>query len=291
MKICFLGTPDYTLPVVKKLYEQGFLRAIVSKPEKFAGRGLEKRNSLLKDFAFEHHLTYVETENINECEEFFQLDIDYVFVFSFSQFLGERVLKTYPCVNLHLSLLPQFRGASPVHYVLWQGLKKTGWTLQKIVKKMDAGDILFQGEVFIEEKDFFSSLLEKIIHHFLQEGLDQFLVNPFIKGRKQDESLVSFAPVIKKEQGEIFLQKQSAIQIFNQYKAFLTWPGIFLRTSQGLLKITKCSLNHEHQDDLALETLKGKIYIHQVVPAGKKPMSPGAYLRGLKLDLSRLLLV
>ena len=279
-KIAFLGTPSYTLPVIEFLHQKGVLKVIVSKYTKQSGRGLKLQDSDLKKFALKHSIQYIETENINDKEEIFNLDIDCFFVFSFSQFLKEKILTFKPCYNLHLSLLPLLRGAAPVHRAISQGMIETGWTIQKMVKKMDAGNILLQNSVPILEEETSSQLITKLIQDCLN-FLDQFLQGYYVE-KEQNEDLVTFAPLIKKEEGFLNFKEKSAVTLLNEHRAFSLWPGSFLETKLGIIKIKECFLVQKSLEDYPLRTKDGILYLHKIIPPNKKEMSPEAYFRGLK---------
>lgn len=279
-KIVFLGTPSYTLPIVEFFYKRGLLEAIVSKQTKQIGRGLKIQDSDLKKFALKNNIHYIETENINNTEEVFSLNPDCFFVFSFSQFLQEKILTFKPCYNLHLSQLPLLRGAAPVHRAIMSGMTQTGWTIQRMVKKMDAGNIILQNSLNITETDTSNGLIDKLVQDCLL-WLDKFLSNDYTE-LEQNEQLVTFAPLVKKEEGFLNFQQKSAKTLYNEYRAFSSWPGSFLNTKLGIIKVKECSLVKKSIEDYPLKTAEGILYLHTIIPPNKKEMTPEAYFRGLK---------
>src|SRR5690606_7773598 len=184
---------------------------VISQPDRPAGRGQKLKSPEVIEKARELGLETFQTENLNREDEFLtKLESnppDLFIVFAFAQFLGKRVLNLSKlgCFNIHTSLLPRHRGAAPIHYGIWCGDEVGGVSIQRMVKKMDAGDICHSIETKIGERETTPELyarLKDLAAKASAEFLSKTLGNELVF-TPQDESLVTFAPTIKKEDGLI----------------------------------------------------------------------------------------
>ncbi|MFZ1356385.1 MAG: methionyl-tRNA formyltransferase, partial [Lactococcus raffinolactis] len=148
-KIIFMGTPDFSVPVLDGLIEQGYeVLAVVTQPDRAVGRKKEIKMTPVKEAALRHNLPVYQPEKISgsdEMEEIMALGADIIVTAAFGQFLPESLLKSVKhAVNVHASLLPKYRGGAPVHYAIINGDAEAGVTIMEMVKKMDAGDMISQ---------------------------------------------------------------------------------------------------------------------------------------------------
>src|SRR5690606_6513473 len=183
----------------------------------------------------------------NKEEEFLaqleSMKLDGMVVLAFAQFLGSRLLNMsrLGCFNIHTSILPKYRGAAPIQYALLNGDKKTGVSIQKMVKKMDAGDLVWSDEVDISENETGGMLYTRLKFQAAL-SLSNFLNNidslTFTPQREED---VSFAPTLKKEDGFLDFENKSFQQIFNQIRALKPWPGSFCFLNSKRLKVFEIS--------------------------------------------------
>ena len=209
----FMGNPEFCLAALESLHsnEHINLLAICGGLDKKSGRGHKLASPPTIEFAKKNQVHFIQAENINKSEIFFSFlentNIDLIVVFAFSHFLGKRILEApkLGCFNIHTSILPKYRGSSPIHYALLNGDKETGITVQKMVKKMDAGDILISHPIKIDENDDFFSLAEKMQREIPEiiTSFCQTVSNPPLKYLQQNESEVTYAPLINKEDGLI----------------------------------------------------------------------------------------
>ena len=175
--VVFFGTPDFSLPTLEILasHPSISLVAVVTMPDRPAGRGQELKSPPVAEFAKQHDLRLFQVDNINKSEDVLlaleSMNIDFFLVLAFAQFLGSRVLSIpkLGCFNIHTSILPKYRGAAPIQYALLNGDSSTGVSIQKMVKEMDAGDLVHFDEVSIDPIDngetLFNKLKNKIIWH------------------------------------------------------------------------------------------------------------------------------
>ena len=256
-KIVFCGTPFFAVPSLMKLHQHPNLEVgqVFSQPDRRAGRGQRLQPSPVKKAALELNLACETPENISNPQvikqikaQGFQMGV----IVAYGQILSQEFLKAFPlgCVNLHSSLLPRWRGAAPMERALMEGDPKTGVSLQKVVKQLDAGDLIAH-----EEMDLPLEMGAKELHSHLSEKGAQLLEDhliPFMKGDihplPQDETLVTWARKIQKQEALVDWKKP-ALDIHNQIRAFNRGePFAFTHFKGQALKLHKS--RHEKQPHL-----------------------------------------
>ncbi|MFH0918169.1 MAG: methionyl-tRNA formyltransferase [Candidatus Omnitrophota bacterium] len=249
MKIVFLGSAHFAVVALKALIEAKHeVVCVVTQPDKKKGRHLQVSGTDVKSIAMAAKLKIFQPVNINSQEsvKFLKgLEADLFIIVAYGQILSQEVLdipKLMP-VNIHASLLPRYRGAAPINWAIINGDKKTGVTIMYVVLKMDSGPVIMQQEIKIEDKDTASSLEEKL-SLCGSELLMQTLV--VIDQRdyrlvEQDEEQAVYAPKMKKETGLIDWNT-SAVNIHNQIKGVIPWPGAFTSYRKKLLKIFRAQV-------------------------------------------------
>lgn len=298
-----MGTPDFSVPSLEALFKNELvdLLYVVSMPDRPSGRGHQLKSPEVIEFAREHKIPYFQTENINKENDFLeslrQANIDCIVVLAFAQFLGDKILKLpkLGCFNIHTSLLPKYRGAAPIQYAILNGDKITGVSIQRMVKKMDAGDICFSSEVQIGDEETGGELYNKLKVK-AAEDLNEFvrlLTEDQVECSPQDESHVSFAPTLKKEDGLIDFKRKTVNEIVNQVRALDPWPGTYCMLNEKRLKVykvqtvsTKLAPNELRSKDKMLEIgcLDGSLRLIEVQLEGKKRCSDSELLNGLRVD-------
>jgi methionyl-tRNA formyltransferase len=299
----FLGTPEFSIPVLETLncHPLVNLVEVVTMPDRPVGRGQKMASPAIAKCCQDKKINFYQTSNVNTDEELMKRikssEIDIVIVFAFSQFLSNDFLKLpkIGCFNIHTSLLPKYRGSSPIQYALLNGDKLTGVSLQKMVKKMDAGDIVKSLEVEVYDYDDLSSLSSKLksksaelIHQFIDD-----LYHNNLTYSPQDPSGVSFAPLIKKEDGLLDFFNDDAKTLVNKARAFHPWPGTHCYLNGEILKVLRVEIFEEHKtllpgaidissNQLIVGTKNGCLRLMTVQKKGKKPCSDIEFLNGHK---------
>jgi methionyl-tRNA formyltransferase len=298
--VVFFGTPAICLPFLEALEKEYHLPLIITQPDTMAGRNRKKLSiPPVKTFALEHRIRFLQPETLKDdtlVEKISQLRPVIGVVISYGSLIPGRIFKipVYGTINVHFSLLPSYRGAAPVQRALENGETKTGITIFEIVKKMDAGDIWTQKEMDILPEDTTETLWERMSREgapFLRDSLKKILSGKIDK-KPQDHKKATYAPMVQKKEG-IIDWHLSAQQIFNRYRAFTPWPGIFFCTRGKSFKLTKVSvpaLSHDQQPGDVLswdkESLKvgcgdrTVLEILELQPPGKKAMTPYCYCMG-----------
>jgi len=208
-RVVFFGTPDFSNSSLDALVNNPSVELcyVVTMPDRPAGRGKILKSPPVADFARSKKISLIQTENINKDDlaktKLLECKPDLFIVLAFSQFLSKEILEI-PAIgpfNIHTSLLPKYRGAAPIQYALLNGETKTGVSIQRMVKKMDAGNIIYEHDVIIEKHDNSQTLFEKLKEE-AATGLNNFINlvvnNGDLEGKTQDERFASYAPTIKK---------------------------------------------------------------------------------------------
>lgn len=306
LRVVFMGTPDFAVPSLKSLAARpdvATMLAVYTQPDRPAGRGQKLTKPPIKTVAEELGLPIFQPENINDPDEKRKLAdqmADVVVVVAYAQFLGNAILNTprLGCINVHSSLLPKYRGAAPIQFAIWKGEKESGVTTMRLVKKMDAGPILLQRSLSITAEMTARELhdeLAKLGGALIVETLEQ-LRNGKAQEIAQDESKVTYAGLIKKEDGLIKWENPGS-EIINQIRAFDPWPGTYGRSTRGTLKILKAKF-HSSLAGMPADLKPGEVFTGAgslmircadgwiepvtVQPEGRKPMQAQEYLNGIR---------
>lgn len=309
MKILFMGTPDFALFSLKALCEAGEnVIGVVTQPDKPKGRGYTLTPPPVKVYATEQGLPVYQPNTLRG-EEFAallaELDPDLIVVVAYGKILPENVL-TYPkhgCINVHGSLLPEYRGAAPMQRAIMEGKAVTGITTMYMDVGLDTGDMLLKAEVAIEENDNFEDIHDKLADCGAETLLKTVaaIKQGSLTREKQDESLATYAAKIEKPDCLIDFSK-SADEVHNQIRGLSPIPLSFTHTPDGkLLKVTKAIIASREGDNAEIGKVvalddgitvtcgKGKITLLSVLPEGKGRMSAADFIRGRKVALGDIL--
>ncbi|MGM0750378.1 MAG: methionyl-tRNA formyltransferase [Bacillota bacterium] len=298
-KVIFMGTPDFSVPVLQSLLDENYdVIAVVTQPDRPVGRKRILTPPPVKIAAEKHGIPVYQPEKIKDEDELSKvlaLKPDLIVTAAFGQILPNALLEAppYGCINVHASLLPELRGGAPIHYSILQGKEKTGITIMYMVEKLDAGDIISQVEVDINERDHVGTLHDKLSvagAALLIETIPKLLGGE-ITPVKQDDSKATFARNIKREQERIDW-KRSGEEIYNHIRGLHPWPVAYTTLENSVMKIWwgekvegRSSAPGEilriEEDGFVVSTGNSVgIKITDLQPSGKKRMSAKDYLRG-----------
>ena len=303
MNIIFMGTPEFAVPSLAMLSaSDNNLVGIVTQPDRPKGRGKHLHAPPVKQLALQHGLPLVQPEKIKE-ENFIQwvktINPDLMVVVAFRQILPPKLLRIppYGCINLHASLLPNYRGAAPINWALINGETRTGVTTILMNEWMDAGDILLQRETDIAPEDdaltlshHLSILGAKLLFETISQ-LKRGMLHPL----PQDHSKASYAPLLKKEDGHIDWKKEAKI-IHHQIRGTFPWPGGFTTWENKFLKILKSKVIDEETKEqpgtvsqvslegIKVATGKGYLVLTELQLQDRKKMSAAEFIRGHHLE-------
>lgn len=294
-KVIFMGTPDFAVPVLRKLIEETNVVLVVTQPDKMVGRHQEVMYTPIKKVALENNIPVFQPNNIKEDNKIiFDTDVDIIVTCAFGQFIPESILEfpKYKSINVHASLLPKLRGGAPLHKCLIDGYKKTGITIMYMTKGMDTGDIISQESIDIHINDNVG-----IIHDKLSVIGADLLINTLpsiFEGTneriKQDEKEVTYAYNISREEERLDFSK-SSLEVHNQIRGLYPYPVSYTIFDGNIIKICVSELNDSTigksgeitkvtKDGIIVKCSDKSILIKKLKPSGKKEMNSIDFANG-----------
>ena len=300
MKVIFMGTPDFAVPVLEGLIENYEVILVVSQPDKRVGRKQELKNTPIKEVALKHNIPVFQPIKIREdYEEIIKLNPDIIVTCAYGQIIPKVILNCprLGCINVHASLLPKLRGGAPIHKALIDGYKTTGITIMYMDVKMDDGDIISQREIEITDSDNLESLHDKLSVMGKELLLDTLpsIIDGSNDRIKQNEEEVTFAYNIKREEEHIDFNKSSR-EVFNLIRGLSPVPGANAILFDDEMKIYDSFINDKEykgtcgeivditKQGIVVKTNDGSITITKIKPFGKKMMDATSYVNGIGKD-------
>ncbi len=312
MNIVFAGTPDFAVPSLETLSNNKNIniKAVITQPDRKRGRGKKVKFTPVKKNAKKHDLDIMQPKNINGKKTLLklkELDLDLIIVVAYGQILSKELLELpkYGCINLHASLLPEYRGSSPIQQAILDGKDKTGVTTMFMNQGLDTGDIIDQREVVINDTDNAGNLHDKLAEtgaELLEKTILDFINNPNnIKRIKQDDNKSSYTGQLSKNDGLIDWSN-NAKYINNFIKAMNPWPGSFTYLDSKLLKVYDIDETKEKSDKQPGTIIKANpndgflvqtgdyiINLMEIQLSGKKRMKYDDFLRGYSIENNKKL--
>lgn len=307
MKVIFMGTPDFAVPTLEALIEKHEVLAVVTQPDKPKGRGKKMVFPIVKEKALEHNITVyqpqkVKTPEFVEVLKEYQPDI--MVVVAFGQILSEEILNIpkYGCINVHGSILPQYRGAAPIQWSIINGEEFGGVTTMYMAKGLDSGDMILKAEEKIKPDDTYGSLYDRLSvigADLLIKTLD-LIENGEVKRIPQNDDEATFAPMIKPELEHINWNGKNT-DIVNLIKGLNPQPVAYTMLNDEKLKIWFAETidgdyNGEpgtivdvRKRDFVVMTAEGAVAVKEVQAQGGKRMSADAYMRGHAIEKGTIL--
>jgi len=302
MRYIFMGSPPFAVPVFEALLGSGHAAlALVTRPDKPSGRGRSVRTSPLVDAAREHGLPVLQpasTKTPEFLEELRAFEPDVLLVASYGEILRQDVLELAPhgALNVHGSLLPRWRGAAPIQRAIAAGDAETGVSVQRMVLALDEGDVLLERRTPIGTNDTAGDLFERLAElggEAAVSALDRLQAGD-ATFTPQAPPLVTYAPKLKKEEGDIEWTR-AAVELERHVRAMSPWPGARTATPDGKpLVVAKAALVEDARGTAGelietkarclVATGEGALQLITVKPAGKREMDAGAWLRGVRLE-------
>lgn len=302
-KIIFMGTPDFSTKVLEMLIAEHDVIAVVTQPDRPVGRKKVMTPPPVKKVALEHDIKIYQPEKLKdsaELEELLTLDADLIVTAAFGQLLPESLLNAprLGAINVHASLLPKYRGGAPIHQAIIDGEEETGITIMYMVKKLDAGNIISQKAINIEEDDNVGTMHDKLSFlgaDLLKETMPS-IINETNDSIPQDDAKATFASNISREDERINWN-QSAQDIHNHIRGLSPWPVAYTTMDDKNLKLFSAHIITGKNGDPGkiIETTKKAIIIGtgsndaialtDMQLAGKKRMLVANYLSGVQESL------
>ena len=303
MKIVFMGTPDFAACSLRSLIEAGHdIIAVVTQPDRPKGRGKEMAISPVKELALEHNIKVLQPTRIKNDDEFYntlkQLNPDCIVVAAFGQMLPKRILDLpeLGCINVHASLLPKYRGAAPIQWVVINGEKEAGVTIMHMDVGCDTGDMIMKDQITLDEKETGGSLHDKLAilgGNLIVKALPM-IENKTAPRIPQDETQSTYFGMFKKQDGKIDFSK-SASSIERLIRGLNPWPSAYTTIGKKGLKLWQAEVIDGEvkaafgeilevtKDSIVVQTGEGYLAITELQLEGKKRMPVEAFVHGFEV--------
>ena len=301
MKIVFMGTPEFSVPILKMLIKNYNVVGVVTQPDREVGRKKVLTPSPIKQTAMEFNIPVITPEKLRiEYEKVLAFKPDIIVTCAYGQILPNEILNypKYGCINVHASLLPKYRGGAPIQRAIMNGEVKTGITIMYMNEGMDTGDKKEKKELIIENDDNYDGVSKKlsVIGTDLLEDVLPKVIKGKIKRTIQDNEEATYAPIIKREDEKLDFNK-TTFEIYNHIRALSTTPGAYAILDKKVVKIYSSRMSdHIHpnkkngeivkiyDDGIGISTSDSEIVITDIKIEGKNKMSVKQYLNGKNAD-------
>lgn len=298
LRVVFMGTPDFAVPILKGLFDNTNVVLVVSQPDKPVGRKKVITPSPVKQLALEHGVEVVTPVKIRaDYSSIEEVKPDLIVTCAYGQIIPKAVLEIprYGAINVHASLLPKLRGGAPIHRAIMEGYDKTGITIMYMDEHMDSGDIISQREIEITPLDNLDTLSEKLRlcgSELLIETLPSIIDGT--NGRiAQDEKEVTFGYVITKDDELIDFNRTSR-EVYDHIRGLNSNPGAYFimdgkhvkvyNSRMGEARGEASTINHVYPDGIGVGTSDGEIILTEIKPEGKNRIAVKDYLNGVKKE-------
>ena len=313
MRIIFMGTPDFAVPVLQSLINSRHeVVAVVTQPDRPKGRGKNMQFSPVKECALAHNIPVMQPVNVSVPEVIDELrayEPELIVVVAFGQFVTKKIreMPKYGCINVHASLLPKYRGAGPIQWAVINGEKESGVTTMYMCREIDKGDMLLKDTVTLDPKETGDSLHDKLSMMggpLLLKTIDQLEDGSAVR-IPQCEEESTYAPKLEKTMGNIDWT-MDADRIERLVRGLNSWPGTFTKIHGKTVKIWDCDVVCQEKltesqaeatpgtvivsekDQLIVKAGNGALSLRMLQPEGKKNMTVDAYLRGYPIAQGEL---
>jgi len=295
--VIFMGTPDYADRILQRLIDESDINvvAVYTQPDKPVGRKKTLTPPPVKVTAQEHNIPVYQPNRLRDAdvvEELLKIRCDYIVVAAYGQILPREILDHAPCINLHASILPQYRGASPIQQTLLNGDKQTGVTAMLMEEGLDTGDILKIATIDVDDDEMVESLFDRLTDVAAELTVDVLENFSSYTPQKQNDADASHCKKITKADGLVTFD--NAQELYNRYRAFTPWPGVYLESGLKLKKISleECDSKNEpgkilliDKESIVVGCNSGSIRLFRVQPNSKKEMDVLSYINGQRLGV------
>ena len=303
IKIVYMGTPEFSVGPLREIIKDYDVELVVTQPDKEVGRKRILTPSKVKEFALEKGIKVFQPTKIREdFKEIVDIKPDLIVTCAYGQIIPKELIELpkYGCINIHASLLPEYRGGAPIHHAVMDGKKKTGITIMYMNEKMDEGDILYQEEIDILDTDNTSSMFNKLSvlgSNMIREFIPK-LINGEITPIKQDNDKATYAYNISKEDEKIDFNDTS-LNIFNKIRGLSEIPGSYAFLDDKRVKIFNSRIGTStkgnpgeiiniYEDGIGVRTRDSEIILTDIQLEGKTRELVKSYLNGIQ-DKNKLI--
>lgn len=306
MKAIFMGTPDFAIPPLKAMIDDPMIDVVlvVSKEDKPKGRGKKVTFTPTKQLAYDNDIEVFTPKRIKDSESVEYLksfEPDVIVVVAYGQILSKEILDIpkHGCINIHASILPQYRGPAPIHRAIMDGHKQTGVSIMYMDEGLDTGDIISRKRVEISEDETTGELYDKLKIEGARLIINTLnnIDNGIINRIPQDDSMATYAPLIEKAKCEISFEKD-AHEIKNFVRGLLPFPKAYTYMNGVLFKFTKvdiCDKNYDKKecgtvldvlkDALVVQANDRAILVTRIQKEGSKELDVAEFLKGHKINV------
>ena len=299
IKVIFMGTPEFSVPVLEMLLAHTDVQLVVTQPDKKVGRKQLITPSPVKEIAIKNQIPVFQPTKIKEdYQTILQTPCDLLITCAYGQIIPKEILE-YPklgCINVHASLLPKYRGGAPIHWCLINGEEKTGVTIMYMSEKMDAGDIIAQKEYLILPEDNVGTLHERLSHLGAELLLDTLpsIINHTNQRIPQDITKVTFGLNIKREEERLDFTKTGQ-ELLNQIRGLNPFPTANFLVNGEEWKVYEAYFEPKitsipskiieiKKDAIGISCKDGTLFLTKIKPYGKRVMHAKEYLNGVKKE-------
>ena len=308
LKVVFMGTPEFSVPILASLIENTKVVGVVTQPDKMVGRGKKVKYSKIKEVALFHNILVLQPNNIkNEYQEILNLKPDIIITCAYGQIIPKVVLDypRYGCINVHASLLPKLRGGAPIHHAIIDGYQETGITIMYMDVGMDSGDIIAYQKIPIELSDTYQTLHDKL--SLLGSSLLIETLPSIVSGEnqriKQNQDEVTYGYNIKREEEKLDFNS-SMLVVYNKIRGLNPDPGSYFLLNGKTVKVYGASMIDDDtyqekqngeivnvsKEGIYVKVSDGLIRITEIKMEGKKQMTVASFLNGNKENLVGVIL-
>ena len=298
LKVIFMGTPDFCVPILEELIKKCTVIAVVTQPDEEVGRKKVLTPSPIKEVALKNNIKLLQPVKIKEeYQDIIDLNPDIIITCAYGQIVPEVILNApkYGCINVHASLLPKLRGGAPIHKAIINGYKKTGITIMYMDKGMDTGDMISKTEVDITDFDTAASLhdkLQKASVPLLMKTLPS-IINGTNKREKQNNLEATYAYNVSREDEHV-LFNDTSLNIYNKIRGLNSWPGAYAALDDKNIKLWTSKISNNiydkkpgtivnlSKDGMEVVTKDKSILITELQLPGKKKMNIKDFINGNK---------
>ena len=308
LKVIFMGTPEFSVPILASLIENTKVVGVVTQPDKMVGRGKKVKYPKIKEVALFHNILVLQPNNIkNEYQEILNLEPDIIITCAYGQIIPKVILDypRYGCINVHASLLPKLRGGAPIHHAIIDGYQETGITIMYMDVGMDSGDIIAYQKIPIELSDTYQTLHDKL--SLLGSSLLIETLPSIVSGEnqriKQNQDEVTYGYNIKREEEKLDFNS-SMLVVYNKIRGLNPDPGSYFLLNGKTVKVYGASMIDDDtyqekqngeivnvsKEGIYVKVSDGLIKITEIKMEGKKQMTVASFLNGNKENLVGVIL-
>ena len=311
IKIVFAGTPEFSVPTLSALHEEGYqISLVLTQPDRKSGRGMNLKASPVKRRAQELSIPIYQPNKLSDIEVFKKLvlvDADILVVAAYGLIIPSEILDSFlkGSYNVHASLLPKWRGAAPIHRAIETGNEKIGVTIMSVIPKLDAGEMIRKESINLS-KDAntgeMTKILSKLGADLMVNVINDIDSNKTLKLTKQNEIDATYAHKVKKSEAKVMWNKITSEQIIRKVNAFNPFPGVFCIFRGKVLKIWKVTKEDNikiknsgilcanlERSNLFIGTVDGVIEVKEIQLEGKRKMTAKEFIIANKINDEELL--